>query len=140
MNLNFSVPIRPRGKGRPRVTTRGGKPRTYTPKQTVEFENDIAKHARAAMSAARQEIAQGPLYMHVTALFPVPKSWSKRKRTEALDRLSWHTGTPDADNILKAVGDALNGVVWHDDKQLCFVKVTKHWATHACLNIMVTDL
>lgn len=37
----------------------------------------------------------------------------------------WHTGVPDGDNILKAVQDALTGVAWRDDSQVCQATVCK---------------
>ena len=38
-----------------------------------------------------------------------------------------HTQKPDADNVEKAVLDALNGVAFLDDCQVYDVRVTKHW-------------
>lgn len=35
---------------------------------------------------------------------------------------------PDADKLLRAVGDALTGVVYRDDAQLTTVVVRKRWA------------
>jgi Holliday junction resolvase RusA-like endonuclease len=52
-----------------------------------------------------------------------------------LSRLAWHTGKPDADNILKAVCDALNGIVWHDDSQVAFARVLKQYGEEARLEI-----
>ena len=33
--------------------------------------------------------------------------------------------TPDVDNLLKTLFDALNKLAWKDDSQLCFVFATK---------------
>ena len=35
---------------------------------------------------------------------------------------------PDTDNIAKIVCDALNGVAYHDDKQITSLTVDKVWA------------
>ncbi len=35
---------------------------------------------------------------------------------------------PDTDNIAKVVCDALNGVAYHDDKQITSLTVDKVWA------------
>jgi Holliday junction resolvase RusA-like endonuclease len=37
------------------------------------------------------------------------------------------TGKPDADKLLRAIGDALTGVVWVDDSQVCDAYVSKQW-------------
>jgi len=39
------------------------------------------------------------------------------------------TKTPDIDNCIKFVLDALNGVAYHDDKQVAKVTATKKWMT-----------
>ena len=35
----------------------------------------------------------------------------------------WHVGTPDASNVLKALEDGMNRVVFLDDKQVARVKI-----------------
>ncbi len=59
----------------------------------------------------------------VYAFFKRPKSitW-KTKEMPAI----MHVKKPDADNVLKAVLDALNGFAWHDDAQVFSAKVCKY--------------
>lgn len=72
--------------------------------------------------AARQQTGEslltGVLGVLVLAVFPVPGSWSKRKRQEALAGLVRPGVKPDFDNVAKLYCDALNGIVWEDDKQI----------------------
>lgn len=42
-----------------------------------------------------------------------------------LRHMTPHPIRPDADNLLKFVNDALNGVVWRDDSQIAWVMYTK---------------
>jgi Holliday junction resolvase RusA-like endonuclease len=57
----------------------------------------------------------------------MPASWSKKKRAELQGAL--HDGKPDADNVLKAVCDALTDCgVWADDKQVALAFVSKRWS------------
>jgi Holliday junction resolvase RusA-like endonuclease len=107
-----------RGKGRPRFVKATG--RTYTPKETVKAELRI----RAAARAERVEPLNGPVRVHVIAVGGVPKSWSKRKREEAL-AAHFDMRKPDGDNVLKLVLDALNGVAWHDDVQVVDARVER---------------
>lgn len=39
----------------------------------------------------------------------------------------WHTDRPDFDNLCKITLDALTGVVFIDDCQVCDIHITKEW-------------
>jgi Holliday junction resolvase RusA-like endonuclease len=132
--LIFVVPGLPQGKGRARF----GNGRAYTPAKTVAYEGLIALAGQEAMKG--RELLEGPVYLLVNAFFPFPKSWSRRKRDDAITFGSWHTSKPDGDNILKAVGDGLNEIIFKDDSQIAYAKVTKRYDTTARLEIMVEEL
>lgn len=59
---------------------------------------------------------------------PIPQSWPKRKQAAALAGTEYPTKKPDADNVIKAIFDALNGVVWHDDTRVVDMVVRKRYA------------
>lgn len=67
----------------------------------------------------------GPIELTVTFWFRLPKS-SERKREPV--SASKHIKKPDASNVLKALEDALNGVAWEDDSQICNLHVYKRTA------------
>jgi Holliday junction resolvase RusA-like endonuclease len=89
---------------------------------------------------AGREPLEGPLYVIVNAFFEPPKSWSKRRKNDAVTRLAWHGQKPDADNILKAICDGANGIAWADDCQVAFAKVTKQYADSARVEVFVERL
>lgn len=60
----------------------------------------------------------GPVYSYIYAEFPIPKSWSKKKRAAALAG-EIRPKKPDADNIEKIVWDSCNGIIYLDDGQIC---------------------
>jgi Holliday junction resolvase RusA-like endonuclease len=132
--LSFTVPGIPQGKGRARF----GNGRTYTPAKTVAYESLIALAGQQAMKG--RDPIKSPIYLMVDAFFPIPKSWSAARRQKATSSLVWHVSRPDSDNILKAVGDGLNGIVWDDDSQVAFAKVTKQYAETPRLVITVEPL
>jgi Holliday junction resolvase RusA-like endonuclease len=115
----------PRGKGRPRSRIATGKAgqqfvSVYTDKETRTYEAMLRYAAERAMAVGiPQGTPRAPLdcalRVRVTAVFLPPASWSGKKRREALAGIVRPTGKPDGDNLLKCVGDALNGVVWRDD-------------------------
>ena len=134
MTIQFTVPGKPQGKGRARF----GKGRTYTPAKTVAYEGLISLAGEKVMVG--RDLIEKPIYLIVTAFFDIPKSWNKARRAKALGGLEWHTSKPDGDNILKAVGDGLNGVVWKDDSQIAFAKIIKQYGERPGLEITVETL
>ena len=109
----FTVPGSPRGKGRHRTTRTG---RTYTDEKTAMYENKIMLCYR--QKYAGEPLITGPVSLDWTAYFQMPQSASKKRRAAMLAGEIWPTVTPDRDNIEKIICDALNGVVWRDDKQV----------------------
>jgi Holliday junction resolvase RusA-like endonuclease len=50
-----------------------------------------------------------------------------RLKTPQKPDRNYPTVTPDLDKLLRAVGDALQGVLYADDKQICGVFASKTW-------------
>lgn len=136
----------PVGKGRPRfrwvapnpATGRAGFVHVYTPKETEVVEEAFAWKGRAAMRG--RPLLDGPLAVRLFAMMAVPKSWPNKKRDAALSGLLFHTSTPDGDNIFKLAADALNGIVWTDDKQIVRHVVWKEYAENPGLILEIYKL
>lgn len=111
-SLQIVVEGAPKAKGRPRF----GKGRVFTPKATANAERGIAWFGKVAMFG--RPIYAGPLAVRIHAWIKPPK---KGKRVHPITK-------PDADNIAKLVCDALNGIVWHDDKQIVDLQVVKNYS------------
>lgn len=109
----FTYNLRPFPAPRPRVTKWG----TYNPPEYTEFKDTIK-----ALTKIEQKF-EGAIEMEIVFQFKIPKSWSKTKKSSAY----WHTQKPDADNLAKSIKDALNGLVYHDDSQICVLEVVKIW-------------
>jgi Holliday junction resolvase RusA-like endonuclease len=136
--VQFKVPGQPVAKGRPRISTRGGFARAYTPQKTVAYEGLIAMAGQDAFEGSA--LIEGPIYLVVTATFQIPASWSKKRKAQLATGPAWHTSKPDGDNILKAVGDGLNGVIWKDDSQIVQSKMIKIYGETPGLHIIVEAL
>ena len=108
MRLTFTVPGPVVGKGRPRVSTIAGHARMYTPAKTLAYEGLVAQIAQAAM--AGQPLIDGPVRIELLIRCAVPASWSQKKQRMALAG-ELIPPPPDADNVVKAICDGLNGVV-----------------------------
>ncbi|MCC6776660.1 MAG: RusA family crossover junction endodeoxyribonuclease [Hyphomicrobiales bacterium] len=125
----------PQGKGRPRFVRATG--HAFTPAATRRYESALRYAAQQAMGTSTP--LDGPLCVVVVAIFPIPASWSGKKRAEALSGSLWPTVTPDADNLLKVL-DALNEIVWRDDKQVVDARVVKRYGERARLIIEVREI
>lgn len=136
--ITFVVPGNPQGKGRPRVGKVGNHARMFTPQKTVAYEGLIAMAAQQAMQD--RALITGPVLLEMNMHHMVPASWSKKRREGALQGEIMPTVKCDADNCLKAVCDALNGVVWRDDVQVVNVMLTKRYAENPKVEVRVVPL
>jgi len=127
MMIEFHIPGEPVAKGRARSFIRGGHIAHHTPKKTANYESLVALAAQFHMAATRQAMLEGPLLLTFSAVFTIPKSWSK-KRKAANDLVpEFVTKRPDLDNIAKALSDGMNGVVYADDSQIVKMSCCKFY-------------
>jgi Holliday junction resolvase RusA-like endonuclease len=118
------VPGEPVAQGRPRITTIGRHPRVFDPKKSAEYKS----YVRHLANKIKGRPLEGPLVMKCDFYKGVPKSWSEKKRQQALAGLIKPIGRPDCSNYLKGVEDALNGIAYLDDSQIVLVHVTKKYS------------
>ena len=124
MKIELTVPGIPVGKGRPRFMKNG---HTYTPQKTREYEDKVVQCWKC--QSGKGFAAGVPLVAHITAYFPLPKSLSKKRAAE-LDGTP-HVKKCDADNLAKAILDALNTHAYQDDSAIAFLTVRKYQTTGA---------
>lgn len=136
--VSFLVPGEAIGKGRPRVSTIGGHARMFTPKKTANYETLIAMAAQQAMQG--RELIAGPVLLEMKIFVAVAQSWSKKKTTEALQGLVMPTKKPDADNVLKAICDGINGIVFRDDVQVVNVSLSKRFSETPGVSVRIVPL
>lgn len=121
MEVTFTIHGKPFAKQRPRH----GKGFTYTPKETVSFEQKVGQIALEHFP----EPLTGSVKVTILATFQPAKSWSKKKTAEHLG--TYHTQRPDLDNIEKAILDGLNRIAFADDGQVAWVEKRKVWGPEA---------
>jgi len=81
---------------------------------------------------------KGPISIKLEAIFARPVSMSRRMRGKP--KFVWRTGRPDADNLAKLVGDALNGIAWIDDAQITMMNIWKHYGDVPELRVRIEAL
>lgn len=133
--IAFVVPGEPVGKGRPRSTVIAGYVRVYSPPKTEAYERMVATYAKLAMGSALP--LEGPLSASLLFRHSVPRSYSHRRRRAILAGLEPYLGRYDVDNLTKSVLDALNGLIFHDDKQIVRLNVLKRPDANPGVDILV---
>lgn len=116
-----------------RVTgkTRMG-PRTDDPRQAA-WKRGVYPIAVAAMRRwGHSQALTGPLAVEISCRSLPPKRPGK-----TVPDLDWDTGVPDVTNYVKLVEDALNGVVWEDDRQIVRAYNAKDFAAEECVIVRV---
>lgn len=136
--IQFTIPGQPVAKARARVTMVGGFARAYTPKKTADYEAQVAAIAKRAMGT--REPSARPIEVMLELRMEIPASWPKAKRLAASIGTVRATKKPDADNVLKGVKDACNGIVWVDDSQVVVITVRKLYHAEPCVVIAVREV
>jgi Holliday junction resolvase RusA-like endonuclease len=132
--ISFTIPGTPVPQGRPRLTSTG---HAYYDKKTKEYRERVRQCAIVAQEGA--EPLTGALAMFVDCVMPIPESWAKHRKQAALHGM-WHTSTKDTDNLIKAVADSCNGIIYEDDSQLALVVGTKSYGTEPEAKVTIYQL
>ena len=133
--IEFEILGKPLGKARPRVTRKGF---TYTPQKTVNYESLIRWTFQSKFP--NHKPFEGYIEAEIKAIFDVPKSYSKKKTLELLNKSCNYDHKPDLDNVAKIVLDSLNGIAYKDDSQVTVLKVIKEYGEQAKIIIKLDDI
>ena len=115
--ITFGVYVTPAGKGSMAVNTSTGRVFPTNSKAQKEF-------ASAIKSAAKEKCPVVLFGQHTPVrcdiLFMLKRGATVHRKYPAV--------TPDIDKLTRTVYDALTGVVWHDDGQVCAGMIRKIYA------------
>ena len=123
----LGVPV-PQGSMKAWVTKEGKPVITSANKGLRAWRDLVAKAASDAMMSRPKELVydsfsgfiDGAVGLDLQVFLPLPKSAPKRKRLR-------HQKRPDLDKLIRAVLDALTGVVFRDDSQVCAISAQKDY-------------
>lgn len=135
MEISFEVKGKVKAKQSVKFGRNGIK---YTPRDMVEYANLVKLsfiNKYPAWNIAN--FADKPLKAEINVFMPVPKSYSKKKTEQALKNEIRPTVKPDCDNIAKNINDALNGIVYSDDKQIVSLTVNKFYGNSEQVRIKI---
>lgn len=128
--ISFSIPGEPVPFARAGAN---GKQR-FTPKRQSLAMDAVRLHAQRAMAGVAP--FEGPVELQIRATYPVPASWSKKKREAA----KWKASKPDVDNLGKLVADSLNGIAYVDDAQVVSLTVQKPYGPVPSLTVSIIQI
>lgn len=127
--IAFFAPGDPKGQPRPRAFAMKGRVRVYDPGTAEGWKSAIAIALRGSYSAP--PTFTGPVSCTLRFTMPRPRAHHRGSiRTQELKPAApmFHVGKPDADNLAKAVLDALTTLgVWKDDNQVARLMIVKHY-------------
>ena len=120
----FVVPGKDGGRARAVVVQTNKKPLAH-------WQTQVANEARVALKARERNQQSfgaelppldfdGPIAIDAAFYFNRPKS-AKRQHP---------TVKPDLDKLVRAILDALTGVIWRDDSQVVFIEARKSYLDH----------
>ena len=115
------MPIPPVACARARITRNG----SYNPRKTTEAKDTV----RYLVTSKPHRMHSGAVKLII--LLNIQKPKSSKNVLPAVK--------PDIDNYAKLVMDALNGVLWKDDGQICYLVCRKVYSNTPSIEIWSYD-
>ena len=134
--IRFTVYGEPIAQGRPKFARVKNHVVAYDPAKSKNYKSRVLA---AALEVKPEKPLEGPLALIVTIYRTIPKSFSKKKREQAISGYIRPTTKPDVSNICKGVEDALKGVIWRDDSQVVTMYASKYYDESPRVEICVKE-
>ncbi len=137
MNIEFEIKGKVKAKQSVKFTNNGIK---YTPSDIKEYANWVKLCFMSTYKTWNiQNFANKSLNVIIDVYMPIPKSFSKKKYEQALKGEIRPVVKPDCDNIAKNINDALNGIVYPDDKQITCLTVNKFYSESEYVRVKISE-
>ena len=124
--LRFSIPGNAVSKQRPRISTKNGIVRAYTPANTAKYEKFVADISRLNLI---NDKFLGPVSVKLLIFLEQAKS----------NKDLFPVTRPDIDNYAKSLLDGMNGVVYADDSQIVDLQVQLRYGLEARVEVLVSE-
>lgn len=109
----------------PKQSVRSGKGRFFIDPKKKKYVEDIKQEAQIFYGSEPTEL---PVCLDVVFYFN-----HKTKK-------GYHASRPDIDNLLKPLKDALSGIVYKDDSQICKIFAQKRYSKEARIIIKIATI
>lgn len=131
--IEFEVNVTPMGAVR---MTQRSKWKNQSAQNYLRYKNLIGLAARKHFD----EPISGPVAAEIDFYYPVPKSWTKKEKADALSGRAFPTVKPDIDNCVKGIFDSLNKVAWLDDNRVVALVTRKYYSNNPRIVIKVWEV
>lgn len=134
--IQFTIPGRPLAVQSARFASGkdGKKGHSY---QKKEVKNWVAYVSMLAAQVRPEKLFDGPLCVDIRAYFAVPKSRKKMAGQR-------YVQTPDREQICKGICDAMEDIIYVNDKQICAGVIEKWYCAEygqgSYTNVMIEPL
>lgn len=139
--INFIIDGKCVGKQRPRFQRVGNFVKTYTPKETLDYESRVVfAYKNSGCEFMGQVSIKARISVHISLnKGDYGKKGLNKSGREKLSGVKRPTVKPDCDNIAKSILDALNGVAYNDDSQVVELVVEKHYDEKDYVEVSLTN-
>jgi len=137
MTIRITVPGEPRPWSAAKIVRRGKFAQGVSPDAMKDAQADVRFQAMRAMEGC--ELLQGTVALNVKVYRSKGMPKSKIGAAEAEAGIRRPVTRPDLDNMLKLVGDSLNGIVYRDDAQVVQMVGAKMWSSTPRIEITVKE-
>lgn len=129
-HFSFVILGTPVGKDRPRFRRRGDYVHTYTPKKTLDWEQEIGEQVGVALARLRSRGKLTDISLPLSGRLMVNLRFNIKKPKSAPKKERHRLKKPDLDNLDKAVLDALQSIDFiADDKTVTDLASCKRYAS-----------
>lgn len=144
MKLKFEVAGEPVAQARPRVVRTKTGVRGIDPAKSKNYKAWVkfcALNAFKKLETKRpKKLMEAPLKVKLLIYRSIPKSDSKKLKTQKQNNDVLPTVKPDIDNVFKAVTDALTGIIWQDDKQIVNAEIAKRYSSMPRVEVEIEEI
>lgn len=136
--IAFTLSIIPTAQARARHGVVKGRSMTF--KFGAQRANEQTLDALLAPHAPASPL-DGGVVLEFRAVFPPPKSASKKARAAMLRGIESHTKKPDLDNLTKQLKDAMTRLqFWHDDRQVVRLACEKRYGETGRWEVCIREM
>lgn len=130
MNLKFTVFGKPAQMGSKRAFVRAGRAVMVNDNSDRQRQWYTAVASRAAEEMGTCDLLTGPLIVTLRFALARPKGHFGSGKNAGKLKVSapqHHAQKPDIDKLTRNTLDAMTGVIWRDDAQVCELHVHRSW-------------
>lgn len=106
-------------------------------KRTMPWRQEVAAKAEVAMLASRFDLFTGPLKLTAYFFMPRPKGHYGKNGLRP-SAPPFPDKKPDLSKLVRAIEDAMTGIVYVDDAQIVLYDVSKRYAHETKAGVVIT--